>query len=112
MLFSRTAIKFDVAPRIENGLPLAPFRAIFEHTGGLVKWNNSDKIVRALDTDRNIEIRIGSKEAKVNSKPLMMEATPYLDHGRTIVPLSFIRDAMDLKVTFDPESGHLLIEKK
>lgn len=112
VMFGNSLIKFDVAPRIENGLPLAPFRAIFEHSGGLVKWNNDDKIVRASDTDREIEIRIGNKEAKVNSKSLMMEATPYLDHGRTIVPLSFIRDAMDLKVTFDPETGHLLIEKK
>ena len=41
-----------------------------------------------------------------------MEAVPYLDRGRTIVPVSFLRDAMDLKVSFDPETGHVLIEKK
>lgn len=110
--FNNSIVNFDVAPRIENGLPLAPFRAIFEHNGGTVKWNNDAKIVRAFDNQHEIEIKIGSKEAKVNNQPISMEATPYLDHGRTIVPLSFVRDAMDLKVTFDQETGHLMIEKK
>jgi hypothetical protein len=108
--FNSAMIHFDVPPRVENGLPLAPFRAIFEHSGGTVKWFNQSKVVRAYTNDREIEIHVGSKDAKVNNKPLQMEATPYLDHGRTIVPLSFIRDSMDVKVTFDPATGHLLIE--
>jgi len=110
--FNNNLINFDVAPRIENGLPLAPFRAIFEHNGGKVKWFNDAKIVRATDSDHEIEIKIGSKDAKVNNQTISMEAVPYLDHGRTIVPLSFVRDSMDVKVTFDKETGHLLIEKK
>ena len=109
--FNNTLINFDVPPRVEHGLPLAPFRAIFEHAGGTVKWFNTAKVVRAFDSDREIEIHIGDKAAKVNNQPLAMEAVPYIDHGRTIVPLSFIRDAMGLKVTFDQESGHLMIEK-
>ena len=108
--FNHSMINFDVPPRIENGLPLAPFRAIFEHNGGTVQWFNQSKIVRAIDNDHEIEIHVGSKEAKVNNRPLMMEAIPYIDSGRTIVPLSFIRDAMNVKVTFDPTNGHLLIE--
>ena len=110
--FNNSIIQFDVAPRVENGLPLAPFRAIFEHSGGTVKWNNDAKMVRAFDNLHDIEIKIGSKEAKVNNVPMSMEAVPYLDPGRTIVPLSFVRDAMDLKGTFDQETGHLMIEKK
>ncbi len=110
--FNNTIINFDVPPRVENGLPLAPFRAIFEHNGGTVTWFNDAKVVRAFDNAREIEIKIGNKEAKVNNVPVAMEAVPYIDHGRTIVPLSFVRDAMDLKVTFDQASGHLMIEKK
>ena len=41
--FNNTIINFDVPPRVENGLPLAPFRAIFEHSGGTVKWFNQAK---------------------------------------------------------------------
>ena len=108
--FNSSLINFDVPPRIENGLPLAPFRAIFEHTGGTVQWFNQSKVVRATNEGHEIEIHVGSKQAIVNSQPVTMEAIPYLDRGRTIVPLSFIRDALNVKVTFDPENGHLLIE--
>ena len=110
--FENAFVQFDVAPRVENGLPLAPFRAIFEKSGGEVTWFNETKKLRATDMDRLIEISIGDKQAKVNNLPVSLEAVPYLDHGRTIVPLSFFRDAMDLKVNFDPATGHVLIERK
>ncbi len=110
--FESAFIQFDVAPRVEHGLPLAPFRAIFEKSGGDVIWFNDTKKLRATDMDRLIEISIGDKQAKVNNLPVSLEAVPYLDHGRTIVPLSFFRDAMDLKVNFDPATGHVLIERK
>ena len=110
--FENAFINFDVAPRVENGLPLAPFRAIFEKSGGDIVWRNDTKTLKASNMDHEIEIKIGSSTATVNHLPLTLEATPYLDHGRTIVPLSFFRDAMDFKVNFDPTSGHLLIERK
>ena len=110
--FESAFIQFDVAPRVEHGLPLAPFRAIFEKSGGEVTWFNDTKKLRATDMDRLIEISIGDKQAKVNNLPVSLEAVPYLDHGRTIVPLSFFRDAMDLKVNFDPATGHVLVERK
>lgn len=108
--FDDTKIAFDVPPRVEKGLPLAPFRAIFEHTGGTVQWYNQSKTVRAVNSSHEIVIRVGKSEAKVNNQTVKMEAKPYLDRGRTIVPLSFIRDAMDVKVDYDPQSGHLRIE--
>ncbi|HLK56750.1 MAG TPA: stalk domain-containing protein, partial [Chthonomonadaceae bacterium] len=97
--FDNQRIAFDVPPRIENGLPLAPFRAIFEHTGGTVQWFGQSQTVRAVNSEREIEIKIGDKDAKVNNQTVTMEASPYIDHGRTIVPLSFVKDAMNVKVT-------------
>ena len=108
--FDNQRIAFDVPPRIENGLPLAPFRAIFEHTGGSVKWFGESQTVRAVNSEREIEIKIGDKDAKVNNQTVTMEAMPYIDHGRTIVPLSFVKDAMNVKITFDAKTGRLLIE--
>ncbi len=108
--FDNTQIAFDVPPRIENGMPLAPFRAIFEHSGGTVKWYSESKTVRAINNSKEIEIHIGDKEATVNNQKVKLDAKAYLDRGRTIVPLSFVKDAMDVKVTYDAHSGHVLIE--
>lgn len=110
--FDNSRIAFDVLPRVEHGLPLAPFRQIFEHTGGTLEWFGKAKVVRAVNDKREIEIHVGNREAKVNNQSVTMEATPYIDRGRTIVPLSFIRDALDVEVQFDAKTGHLRIESK
>ena len=108
--FDNTQIAFDVPPRIENGMPLAPFRAIFEHSGGTVKWYGESKTVRAINNSKEIEIHIGENEALVNNQKVKLDAKAYIDRGRTIVPLSFVKDSMDVKVTYDAQTGHVLIE--
>ncbi|HLK55143.1 MAG TPA: copper amine oxidase N-terminal domain-containing protein, partial [Chthonomonadaceae bacterium] len=110
--FDDSRLTFDVPPRVENGIPLAPFRQIFEHTGGNVEWFGHTQTVRAANATRKIEFRIGSKKATVNKKTVLMETKPYVDRGRSIVPLSFVRDALDVHVHFDAATGHLLIESK
>jgi hypothetical protein len=110
--FDNTRIAFDVQPRIQRGLPLAPFRQIFEHTGGTIQWFNQSKTLRAFNSDREIEFKIGDDEAKVNNQMVKMEAKTYLEKGRTIVPLSFVRDALNVNVSYDATTGHLRIESK
>jgi LysM repeat protein len=109
--FDGARIAFDVAPRVVAGIQLAPFRQIFEHTGGRLYWfGGSAQMVRAVNNTREIEIKIGSSTALVNNQPLTLEKKAYIEGGRTIVPLTFVRDALNVKVHFDPESGRLLIE--
>lgn len=110
--FDNTRIAFDVQPRVEHGMPLAPFRQIFEHTGGTIQWYNQSKTLRAFNSTREIEFKVGEDEAKVNNQTVKMEAKTYLEKGRTIVPLSFVRDALDVKVSYDATTGHLRIESK
>ncbi len=108
--FDGTQIAFDVPPRIEGGIKLAPFRQIFEHSGGRLYWFNSVKTVRAVNSSREIELKIGDANALVNNQTLTMERKPFIETGRTIVPLTFIRDALNVKISYDEKSGRLLIE--
>jgi LysM repeat protein len=111
--FNGSPIIFDVAPRIENGMKLAPFRQIFEHTGGRLYWfGGTAQTVRAVNDAKEIEIKIGNEKAKVNNQTLKMERKPFIDSGRTIVPLTFVRDALGVKINFDDKTGRLLIESK
>nr|WP_309685890.1 copper amine oxidase N-terminal domain-containing protein [Armatimonas sp.] len=110
--FDGSAINFDVEPRVEAGIPLAPFRQIFEHTGGQVMWAADAKTVRALNADREVIIKVGSPSATVNGQSVSMERTSYIDRGRTIVPLSFVGKALDVDVDFDPATGKLTITSK
>jgi hypothetical protein len=111
--FDGTQIAFDVQPRVESGVKIAPFRQIFEHTGGKLYWfGGTSQAVRAVNSSREIEIKIGDKHATVNNQPVQMERKATLEAGRTIVPLSFVRDALDVKINYDEKSGRLLIESK
>lgn len=102
-------VKFDVQPRVDNGVPMTPFRYLIEKDGGKVNWENMTKTVTASADGKSMVIQIGDKNATVNKLTVSMEVTPYIDHGRTIVPLSFIHDALNVDVQYDKETGHVLI---
>ncbi len=102
-------VKFDVAPRVENGVPITPFRHLFEANGGSVKWDNQSKTVTGKSAGSQISFKIGEASAKVDGRALMMELAPFLIAGRAMVPLSFISDALKVDVQFDAITGHVLI---
>ena len=111
--FDGTPIRFDVTPRFQAGIGLAPIRQIFEHTGGRLYWfGGRAQTVRAVNDTREIELRIGSDQATVNNRTLKLERKPFIESGRTLVPLSFMRDALDLNVQYDPNSGRMSIRSK
>lgn len=105
-------VNFDVAPRVENGIPMTPFRHLFEAAGGKVKWENLTKSVTASADGSQIMILIGDPNAKVNELSIKMEAIPYLERGRTIIPVSFLRDALKVEVEYDKATNHVLITTK
>lgn len=110
--FDGDQIAFDVQPRVEAGLPIAPFRQIFEHTGGQVQWVPSTRVVRAVNSDREIVIKVGKNEATVNGESFKMDRAAFLEQGRTIVPLSFVSKALDVNVQYDSATGRLQITSK
>lgn len=112
ILLNSKFVEFDVNPRVENGVPLTPFRHLLQQAGGEVNWEHASKIVDAKAEGRTIWIKIGDKLAKVNNLPVDLELAPFIENGRTIVPLSFIKESLNVNVEYDPETGHVLITSK
>lgn len=110
--YDGVVIAFDVTPRVDRGVGMAPIRQIFEHTGGRLYWFGPAKTVRAVNDTREIELKIGRTEALVNNRPLTLERAPFIESGRTLVPLTFLRDALSVNATFDPASGRVLLRSK
>lgn len=106
-----TLVKFDVMPRVDNGVALTPFRHLFEHVGGKVSWENTKKQVEAKGTGQNINFRIGQDFAMVNGGRVSFERAAFLEAGRAIVPLSFMQQALNVDVKYDPSTQHVLITK-
>ncbi len=112
IVMNNKRVAFDVTPRIQGGLPLAPFRQIFEHAGGAVVYFPDTREVRAANDDKDIKLKIGSKEATVNQVLVVMEREAFIDSGRTIVPVSFMEKALDLKAEYDVKTGTVVLLKK
>ncbi len=109
ILLNNSIVPFDVMPRVVNGVPLTPFRHLFEQAGGKVTWSHDLKTVEADGLGRKVWMKIGDSTAKVNDGSVKLEMAPFIDSGRTVVPLSFIRDSLDVNVQYDPNTGHVLI---
>jgi hypothetical protein len=112
VLYNNSYVEFDVQPRVDDGIPMTPFRHLLEKAGGEVAWLKDAKVVNASADGKKIWIKIGDKNAKINDLSFSLELAPYLDRGRTIVPLSFMKDALGVNIDFDPATGHVLITKQ
>lgn len=111
VVYDNKPVNFDVQPSVQNGVPLTPFRHLFEKAGGKVEWQNTSKTVHANGQGREIYIQIGDKLAKVNNLPIELDLAPFLKNGRTIVPVSFLKDALNVNVEYDEKTGQVLITK-
>jgi len=109
VMWNSALVAFDVAPRVVGGIPIAPFRHLFEENGGKVEWVHDIKQVRAFDNSTEVIFTIGAPEAAVNGKKLGFEISPFIERGRTMVPLSFIKQALNVDVKVDQKTGHVLI---
>lgn len=104
-----SVLNFDVAPRVLEGVPFAPFRHLFEGAGGTVKWLHEDKVVEAEGMGNQVKFKIGALSGTNNGSLFQFERAPFLESGRTVVPLSFVNSTLDIKVQYDPNTGHVLL---
>ena len=102
-------VSFDVAPRVENGLALAPFRSLIEKAGGTVEWIHATKTARAGISGHTLELKIGGTTATVDGHNLVLEKAAGITQSRTIVPLSFLHEALGMDVKFDKTSGTVVV---
>lgn len=109
IFYNNSPVLFDVAPRVTDGIPFTPFRHLFEQAGGKVGWEHASKTVLADGFGRHIWMRVGNPFAKIDDRSIQLERAPFIERGRTIVPLSFVTSTLDVEVQYDPNTGHMLV---
>jgi hypothetical protein len=56
-----------------------------------------------------IELQVGSPSAYINGKRIQLDAPPFIEAGRTLVPLRFIGEAFGAKVAWIAEQNKAVI---
>lgn len=103
------AIDFDVQPWIEAGVPLSPLRHLLEAKSGKVDWEHLTKTFFGEVDGKKIVVKIGGRTATIDDLAVQLEREAFIEQGRTIVPLSFVSELLQVDVQYDPATGHVLI---
>lgn len=73
---------------------------------------NAQKMVVANGLGKNIELKIGDSRAMVNKNWITMERAAFIESNRAVVPLSFMSNALNVKIDYDPAHKRVLITNK
>jgi len=109
VLFDSETLELLTQPEARDGISIAPLREIFEHSDGVLYWYPIEKRVRAVRPGTDIHIQIGDAAVQVNEDARVLQVAPYIKHGRTMVPLQFIADTLNVTVTFNPATGQICL---
>ena len=106
-------VKFnDQYPIIENGTTLVPIRAVSEMLNADVSWNQERGIALVNKGGKKIELHTGTTTAYINGEKFELEVSAEVVNNRTLVPLRFIAEALDVDVTWHGETRMVeLIDK-
>lgn len=109
IVFNGELLSLRTAPCVLDGISMTPLREVFEHTDGVLYWFHVEKRVRAVNADTELELRIGDPTAKVNGNQQGLVLAPFIRNGRTMVPLEFVARTLDVTVSFNSDTGELVI---
>lgn len=104
-------IAFDQPPVNVNGSILVPMSPIFAAMGATVQWDGKAKKVTGTLEHTTVILAIGSKEATVNGIHKSLEVPAQIMGGRTMVPIRFISESLNAKVTWDQSTKTVIIVK-
>ncbi len=109
VVFDGQVLDLRAAPEVKAGISVGPLREVFEQTDGILYWFAQEKKVRAVNQKIDINLQIGNPTVRVNDQERQLILAPYIKCGRTMVPLQFLADTLDVAIRYNPATGQLVI---
>lgn len=104
-------ISFSKMPQIVNNRAMVPMRDLFEMLGATISWDEKTQTVTAKRKTKQITLTLNSDTALINNKPVKLDSAPYIDEGKTMIPLRFASEALDINVGWDAEEKIIVIKE-
>lgn len=102
-----------VEPKIINSRTMVPMRKIFEVFGANVEWEGTTQTITATTENKTLVLQINNQEATVKSgdteEKIMLDSAPVIYDSRTLVPVRFIAESLELHVGWVPETRTVVI---
>ncbi|HOS43386.1 MAG TPA: stalk domain-containing protein, partial [Armatimonadota bacterium] len=94
-----------LAPFVSNGFTMVPMRQVVEAKDGVVIWLPQTREVNAWAQNTFMNVKIGQRQARINDALYQLPVAPSLLESRTMVPLRYLMEALDLRVEYNAASG-------
>jgi spore coat protein H len=91
----------DMQPIFVDNHVMVPIRGVFEYLHSHVMWDNGARQVTCVGDKKTIDLNVGDNEADVNGAKVHFDAPVRFSHNRTLVPLRFLSEALDMQVDWD-----------
>jgi hypothetical protein len=96
-------------PYIRNERTFVPIRVISEAFGADVTWYPDTKGIVIEFMERKIEMQVGSKEAFIDGRKVILTNAPEIKNGSTFVPLRFVTESLDAVIGWNPDAREITI---
>ena len=96
-------------PIQQYGTVLVPLRGVFEKLGAKVAFDGGSRTILAVRGATSVELKIGSRDARVNGQPRTLSLPAQEVRGSTLVPLRFVSEALGAGVRWNGASRTVII---
>ncbi len=103
------AHSLENAPYTKNDRTMVPVRIISERFGADVGWDGEKNEVSITKGDKSIILTLGSDIAVVNGEEIKLDVSPEEFNGRTMVPLRFISETLEMDVKYIASTQQVII---
>lgn len=99
-----TLLETDVPAVISDGSTMLPFRAVLNSLGvedSEITWNEDVQSIEVKTIDKYIFLFVGNTAAIANDKLITLNKAPFIENGRTLVPIRFIAESLGANVEWN-----------
>jgi len=107
LYFDNRPLRLDAPAVVVEGRAIVPFRSVIEEAGGTVTWDSAARSARATARNAQIAVVIGSDKGTVNGVTVPMGTQAAIRCDRTVVPLRFLGDALDMVLQYEDGVIHI-----
>lgn len=86
----------NVKPVILNGVLMVPLRSLTQELGAVLEWDTATRTAKVTGGDTTISMQIGSKEAVLDDRQMLLSRAPEFLSGAMMVPLNSFCEAFDV----------------
>ena len=107
LYFDNRPLRLDAPVVVVDGRAIVPFRSVIEEAGGTVTWDSAARCARATARNAHIAVTIGKDIGTVNDRSVQMGTAAAIRCDRTVVPLRFLGDALDMVLQYEDGVIHI-----